>query len=66
MVLGMKKPVETPLPRQLVESLWVLRLRAGENLLYNDASAVMQAAYVADTGRYLEAKLAQLSAAILQ
>ena len=65
-VLGYKTPVETKIPDEVLNGLRTLVLREGENLLYNDASTVMRLSYMADTGPYLEAKLAQLSAAILQ
>ena len=65
-LLGRKTPVETKLPDEVLNGLRTLVLREGENLLYNDASTVMRLSYMADTGPYLEAKLAQLSAAILQ
>lgn len=66
MLLGRRASAitETPLSAEVLEQFRTV-IPEGEDLLYPDASAVLRLSYVADTGRYLEAKLAQLSNAIL-
>lgn len=65
MLLGMKTPVETALPEEVIQAYKALHTIKGETIIGNDASAYMEASYVADTKLYIDQKLAAISAALL-
>ncbi len=59
------EPIETPLSAEELAQYADLHTNKPETTVYNDAGAGMKIAYVADTKLYIDKKLAEISAAML-